>query len=117
MMHFEIPDVPPSLNQFIGRQNVWEYRTEKQKWKQMCIWFCKPRPKKPVEYGIVKLSFVFPTQAKHDADNYQKMILDGLVSAGIIIDDDFNHIKTICQGRYEKGKSKVEIDIFDLKKS
>ena len=30
-MKYIIPFIPPSMNKFAGRKNVWEYREEKRK--------------------------------------------------------------------------------------
>lgn len=107
-----IPNTPPSLNKFAGRQNVWEYREQKELWKNLCVLYCRPRPKAPPEFAHVNLTFYFDNRRRHDADNYQKFLLDGLVAAGVITDDDFNHIQVTCKGGYDKEKPRVEIEII-----
>lgn len=55
---------------------------------------CMPRPKVPIKNAVVEISYYFPTGHRHDPDNYAgKMILDGLVKAGILEDDSFNNIE------------------------
>jgi hypothetical protein len=44
------------------------------------------------------------------------MILDGLVSAGIIQDDDFEHCMVLCKGGYDKGNERTEIEIREVEK-
>lgn len=109
-----IPFTPPSLNKYAGRQNVWEYRQEKERWKAICIAYCRPRPKTPPEFAQVTLTFYFGNRIRHDADNYQKFLLDGLVAAGVIMDDDFNHIQVLCKGGYDKKNPRVEIEIEEI---
>lgn len=116
-MKYTIPETPPSLNKFAGRNNVWEYREKKEYWKRLCMIYCRPRPKQPPEFALVRLTFYFDNQRRHDADNYQKMILDGLVSAGVITDDDFEHCIVQCKGGYDKQHPRTEIEIVELCKS
>ena len=56
-MRFVIPEIPPSQNRYAGRQNVWEYRNEKQRWKQMVSLLCRPKPKQPICRATVKLTY------------------------------------------------------------
>lgn len=109
-----IPVIPPSLNMYAGRQNVWEYREQKELWKGLCILWCRPRPKAPPEYAQVTITFYFDNRRRHDADNYQKFLLDGLVAAGVIMDDDFSHIQVLCKGGYDKKKPRTEIEIEEI---
>lgn len=113
-MKYIIPHIPMSINNFIGRKNIWEYQEEKKRWKEYCWDYCKPLPKKPLEKAELIITFYFKDRRRHDADNYQKMLLDGLVSAGIIKDDDFEHISVTCCGGYDKQKPRVEIEIIEI---
>jgi Holliday junction resolvase RusA-like endonuclease len=115
MAKYIIPLTPPSLNKYAGRENVWEYRAEKTRWKGICAAYCRPRPKQPPEYARVTLTFFFDSRRRHDADNYQKFILDGLVAAGVIMDDDFAHVQVLCKGGYDKKNPRTEIEIMRLK--
>lgn len=114
MEKYIIPLTPPSLNKFAGRENVWEYRQQKDQWKSICIAYCRPRPKTPPQYAHVTLTFYFDSRRRHDADNYQKFILDGLVAAGAIMDDDFDHVQVLCKGGYDKKNPRTEIEIKEL---
>lgn len=109
-----IPFIPPSLNKYAGRQNVWEYRQDKDYWKNLCVLYCRPRPQKPPEYAQVTITFYFDNRRRHDADNYQKFLLDGLVAAGVIMDDDFSHIQVLCKGGYDKKNPRTEIEIEEI---
>jgi Holliday junction resolvase RusA-like endonuclease len=115
-MKYTIPRTPPSLNKYAGRENVWDYREQKALWKQLCNVYCRPRPKEPPRFALVILTFYFKDKRRRDADNYQKMILDGLVGAGIIQDDDFEHCMVLCKGGYDKGNERTEIEIREVEK-
>ncbi|MBQ5852213.1 MAG: RusA family crossover junction endodeoxyribonuclease [Lachnospiraceae bacterium] len=110
---YEISGVPSSLNKFAGRMNSWEYRNEKKEWERRVYMACMPRPKEPVKKAIVKISYYFPTGHRHDPDNYAgKMILDGLVKAGILEDDSFNNIElTIRKGGVDKRRPRTIVRI------
>lgn len=83
-MKIVIPEIPPSLNRYAGRKNEWEYRKQKQYWKDLICYSTK-RPHKPIEKARVKITYYFKTKVRHDPDNYAgKMLLDGLTAAGII---------------------------------
>lgn len=112
-MTYIIPMIPPSINRYIGRDNKWEYYTEKQNWKANCFLFCSPKPIKPIEKAEIIITFFFKDKRRHDADNYQKFLLDGLVSAGIIADDDFEHISVTCKGGYDKNNPRTEIEVIE----
>lgn len=109
---YTIPEIPPSLNRFAGRSNVWEYRQLKQEWKDLVSQLCRPRPKTPLPYAMVTLEYYFKDRKRRDPDNYSgKMILDGLTESGIIVDDSFHHIDLQIRGRVDKKHPRTEITI------
>lgn len=113
-MRIVIPGVPPSLNVYNGRKNVWQYRQDKKTWKELVMWHCKP-PKKPFEKAVIIITYYFKTKRRHDPDNYSgKFILDGLTGAGVIKDDDFSHIELRLCGGYDKKNPRTEIDVREL---
>lgn len=115
-MTIVLPGVPPSLNVTAGRKNVWAYREAKAEWTQRVWAACmasKDRPKKPWEKSVVEITYYFPTQGRHDADNYAgKFLLDGLTKAGVIVDDDLKHISTAIHGDYDKDNPQTEITVL-----
>lgn len=114
-MRYIIPKIPKSLNRFAGRENAWEYREEKKRWKDLCVLLCKPAPKKPIKKAIVTLKYYFPDKRRRDPDNYSgKMILDGLVAAKVICDDSFACIDLRICGDYAPDKPRVEIQVEDM---
>ena len=115
-MKYTIPRTPPSLNKYAGRKNVWEYREQKALWKQLCNVYCRPRPKEPVRFALVILTFYFKDTRRRDADNYQKMILDGLVGANILANDDFEHCMVLCVGACDKTYERTEIEVIPMER-
>lgn len=117
-MKITVKGVPPSINEFIGRKNVWEYREAKKGWtwvvKAACM-ACKDRPKEPFQKALVRIKYFFPTRVRHDADNYSgKFLMDGLTKGGVIVDDDLSHVTTMIEGDYDKKTPRVEITITEL---
>ncbi len=112
MLKYIIPQIPPSLNVFVGRENTHEYRRLKQDWKDLVYVLCRPRPKVPHESARVTLTYFFPDRIRRDPDNFcGKMILDGLTAAGIIRDDSFGCIELVLRGGYDKKYPRVEITV------
>ena len=96
-MRIVIDEIPPSLNRFAGRMNVWEYRAAKERWKQ-----------------LVEITYYGPDKRRRDPDNYAgKLILDGLTARGVIEDDSFNNIELILRGGYDKNNPRTEIEIME----
>lgn len=115
-LRYTIPLVPDSLNKFAGRRNVWEYRQLKQHWAQWVSLHCRPRPDAPIERAIVTLTYHFADGRRRDPDNYAgKMILDGLVQAGVLRDDSFGHIELrLRQGEPDRRNQRTIIEIEAL---
>ena len=113
-MKYIIPEVPPSNNRFSGRENVWEYRKEKQRWLGLVKAFCRPKPQEPLPKAVVTLRYFFGRHLRRDPDNYSgKMILDGLVKAGIIRDDSFERIDLTLRRVYD-GAKRTEIIVEEI---
>jgi Holliday junction resolvase RusA-like endonuclease len=116
MIEFFIPLIPQSLNHYAGRKNHWEYRQDKAQWERDIALLCRPKPQEPIKKAIVTLHYFFPTKARHDPDNYAgKMILDGLVKAGIIQDDSFDRITLQLKGGNDAKNPRTEIIIEELR--
>lgn len=110
--------IPPSLNTTAGRGNVWEYRKAKAEWtnavKLSCL-ACRDRPQKPFERAEVTITYYFADRRRHDADNYAgKFLLDGLTTAGVIVDDDLKHITTRIVGEYDRNNPRTEIRVEEI---
>jgi Holliday junction resolvase RusA-like endonuclease len=114
-LKYTIPLVPPSDNTYKGRKNEWQYRKDKAEWLEIVAAYCRPAPSTPFEKSVVTLTYFFKTDVRHDPDNYSgKFINDGLVIAGIIVDDDFKHIKLRPEfGGIDKNNPRTEITITE----
>ena len=102
---YRIPEIPPSNNKFIGRNTRWQYQAEKKRWAEMIAWLCRPKPPTPIPKAQVTLDYYFG-----------KMVLDGLVKAGIIQDDSFSCIRLRLNGKYDKSSPRLEITVEELEK-
>ena len=113
-MIIKIPDIPPSLNKYNGRENSWAYRNEKRQWKESVCWLAKG--KKRFEKARVTLTYHFADRRRRDPDNYcGKFILDGLTAAGVIPDDDFEHIELVIRKGETAKQPWTEVEITEVK--
>ena len=109
-----INDTPPSNNQFIGRNNRWNYQKLKTEWSLLMRSGIKSIPKEPIIKSKVHIHYTFPTRTRRDPDNSSgKLILDPLVQFGIIADDSFNNIDLVLTAGYKKGIKETRITITE----
>lgn len=106
--------IPYSLNQWMIMPRS-QMNSEKQKWKDFIVWLVNKYnlQNRKIDNAEIIFIYYFPTKHRHDADNYTpKFAMDGLTESGLLIDDDFEHIKTltICGG-YDKENPRTEIHI------
>lgn len=110
-----VKDIPPSNNKFMGRENRWNYQKYKKEWSELIQSGMMVIPERPIKKAKVHIHYTFPTRTRRDPDNYSgKMILDPLVSFGIIQDDSFNNIDLILSAGYEKGIKETKIEITEV---
>ena len=113
-MKITLKFIPPSINEYIGKTNIWEYQRAKKKIHQavkMCTIGINPRYKK----CKMKITYYFKSNIRHDPSNYDKMLLDGLVEANIIEDDNYNVIQEFStMGKVDKGNPRTEIEIMEV---
>lgn len=112
-----INDIPKSLNRYAGRNNKWDYRKDKETWTNLVTYICiNNRPRKPLSKAKVTITYFFPTKTRRDPDNYSgKMIMDGLVAAGVIKDDSFGCVELVLKGGYDKEKPRTEIIVEEVR--
>lgn len=111
-LKYIIKAIPPSNNQFIGRNERWKYQEVKKQWADLINIVCRPKPLQPYKKAVVTLNYYFKDKRRRDPDNYSgKMILDGLVRAGILQDDSFNNVDLLLRGDYDKDNPRTEIEI------
>lgn len=111
---------PPSLNRFAGRQDVWSYRDAKKTWTDFVLWELRrtrQTPPEPFERADVEICYHFPDSRRRDPDNYcGKLLLDGLTAGGVIVDDDFKHIRLTVRGEVDRTRPRTEITVMEEKK-
>lgn len=111
-MIYTIPQIPPSMNKYKGRNNMWEYRRDKTIWEGLVAAYCRPKPPEPIPKCILTLTYYFPTKIRHDPNNYDgQFITDGLVKSGIIADDNFDCIELVLRGAHDKANPRTCIEI------
>ena len=108
-----IPFIPPSNNQFIGKDQKFRYQKIKKEWEQIIkLYTLKNKPYKPIKQCRLTLFYYFKDKTRRDPDNYSgKFILDGLVKSGIIYDDSFFNINLILKASVDKSNPRLEITI------
>ena len=127
MIHLIIPAIPPSNNKFMGRGrrgNQYEYQVIKKSWHDLISLFFNQAKRElpgkilnrmPFEKSLVHITYYFPDKIRRDPDNYSgKILLDPLVSLGIIKDDSFKHVILKIEGEYDKENPRTEIRVTRL---
>lgn len=117
-MKIVISDTPPTINKYIGRTNIWQYQADKKKMHKIIYETWQQIKNHDVSWTKckIKVTYYFKDKRRHDPSNYDKMLLDGLVLAGIIKDDNYDVIKEFTTiGKYDKFNPRTEIEIFEVK--
>ena len=103
--------LPPTINRFIGRKNIWEYQSEKKKLNE-AIRLGTIGINPNFKSCKMTITYYFKDKRRHDPSNYDKMLLDGLVEAHIIEDDNYGVIKEFTtKGEVDKENPRVEIEV------
>ena len=112
-MRLTIPHPLPDLNSYINAERTNKFKAAKIKREatELCGWYVKKL--KPIK-GQADFTFTwFVPNQKKDPDNISfgaKMILDSLVKAGKLPNDNLRYIRSITHF-FEIGSPKVTIDI------
>lgn len=110
-----INDVPPSNNEFIGRNARWQYQEYKKTWHWLIRAAITEKPKHPILKAIVEITYHFSGNTRRDPDNYSgKMILDPLVAERIIADDSFKHITLVLSAEFGCKEKYTEIEVNEV---
>ncbi len=113
-MKLTIKTIPPTINKYIGRTNIWEYQKDKKNIHELI---------KNETIGLnpkydkvkMKITYYFKDKRRHDPSNYDKMLLDGLVEANIIKDDNYDVIQEFTTiGKYDKENPRTEIELEEI---
>lgn len=116
----------PPITKKNSQQILTNHRTGKpfiapsrqyKKYEQAAMWYLTPKPKAPLagRYNI-RLLFYMPTRRKVDKTNLESAIMDVLVDAKILADDNRNIVAATDGTRvyYDKGNPRTEIYIEDF---
>ena len=112
-MKITINAIPPTINKYIGRSNIWEYQQDKKAYhKAIVMSTIGTNPK--YDKCRIKVTYYFKDKRRHDPSNYDKFLLDGLVEANIIKDDNYDVITEFTTtGKYDKDNPRVEVEIYE----
>lgn len=117
-MKFKINYIPPNWNVYIDaeRSNKFKASKLKSQEKAMVRWLCAG--KKYVEgYPCELILKPHYKNMRQDLDNFRyKGILDGLVSAGVLENDNLVHIRRITIEPVFDSEECIEIEIKELQK-
>jgi Holliday junction resolvase RusA-like endonuclease len=122
-IHFTVPLTPISkknsqqilVNKATGRPFIMPSKKYKE-YEQNALWFI-PKGEtinKPVN---VKCLFYMPTRRKCDLVNMQEAILDVMVKAGLLKDDNYSIVQSMDGSRvlYDKSNPRTEVYITEVK--
>ena len=122
-MKFEIPGRLPGFNEIIdaakyARNKYQAYAQMKEHYTNMVAVLAKNLPR------FEKIALIitwYEPNGNRDPDNIaagQKFIIDGLVLAGIVKNDNHKHIKGILHKfAIDKRNPRVEVEIVDIEKN
>lgn len=113
---FSIPGRLPGMNDFIGAMNAnrWKGADLKKKETKRCALAVigMPRMNKPVNLEIKWIE----RDARRDIDNISgggtKVLLDGLVSAGVLEDDSRRWVRSIVNHFPEPDKANPRVEVL-----
>lgn len=105
--------------------NVWCIKTRiemnaiKQNWKDFIVWLVKKCGAENLRLDNVAITYdiYHPSKRRTDPDNYTpKFIHDGFVEAGLLVDDDREHLRSLTiRCHVDKDNPRTEITIDDWK--
>jgi crossover junction endodeoxyribonuclease RusA len=115
MIKLIIPGIPPSLNQWRNMHHFTEAK-QKKAWEDIVILEVmrqRQKPSKPIKRSVTTYTYYFPDKRRRDASNFSpKWLEDGLVKAGVLEDDSFEHVDLkVRKGGVDKRNPRVEITI------
>lgn len=113
--HFRLP-WPPSLNRAVRHTGNGHYVSKAGKQFREAViaevWNHYSHPIKPLARCRVALQLTPPTRQKRDADNHIKPVLDALVHAKLLTDDNSDHVKEVRAEWTDNVESPGCCDVF-----
>lgn len=116
MIKFTLLDLPPSLNEWQNLHPMKKAQRKKQVEHDVYYASYNQRPVKPFHRAKVTIRIFFPVKRRRDERNYDcKWLIDGLVVAKIIEDDNIDVIgRPDIIPDYDKDNPRVEIEIQEM---
>ena len=117
LLVFEVPGIPASPNA-TRRLNFHRNAAEANAWKDAtCIALFDAGKKRPGRLASVRivLTAMTKTRGRRDPDNFAaacKPIIDGLVLAGVLVDDSFAVIRELVVRHELAGRNAVRIEVW-----
>ncbi len=110
---------PPSLNKFMTLQRMTA-NAMKQKYKEYSVFLASyfGIANIKLENAEMKYTFYYGDRRRRDVDNLlicPKMLNDGMVDAGVLVDDDSRHLGLLIERtKYDKEHPRIEIEITEV---
>ena len=117
-MRLKIPYMPPNWNEYINMERTNKYRANnlKQQEKRL-VRLCTVCKKYNGSYPVELILKPHYSAFRQDLDNFRyKGILDGLVSAEVLKNDNLKHIQKITIEPVFDDAECIEIEIKELEK-
>lgn len=117
-MKIYIPYDFPSWNQYISAERTNRYIAAKlKKEEKEAVWACCHGKVYKGKYPVHLIVKVYPRDKRRDLDGYRiKGLLDGLVNAKVITDDNLNYIQKITMiPIFGTNMSGVEVEIKEMR--
>ena len=89
----------------------------KQKWKDFMVWFIEDQGYSNLRIDKCEMTVTtyYGSNHRHDVDNsVTKFINDGLVDAGLLVDDDSTHLTSLtlkCAVDIERPRTEIKIKV------
>jgi len=97
----------PSWNEFYAGKHWGSRKREVDLIHKLIVAEIKDQKIRPLERCSLKFTIKIKDSRRHDIDNYAvKFVIDSLVIAGVIVDDDIEHIPSY----FVSGKLNSEMD-------
>lgn len=110
----DIFEKPYSLNQF-RNENYYKLNKIKTFWNVVVYNTVMIQKIKPVQRANFHFEFNFKNNIRRDSDNMVatvKFILDGLVQAGVLIDDNFEMVEKLLITKGDTKKDCIKIYLY-----
>lgn len=106
----EVPETPPSLNKWT-KMHWAKSRGIKKRWEAMIAVLAKQAKAPKFSKANINITYYFTTNHRRDKDNYTpKFIMDGLVKAGVLVDDNTSLVNVDWKlERGDKALTVIEI--------